>query len=126
MIDMDLIRQGLLHAIQDLVFILKVIDNETFQYMYVNKIGMDYARLSEECYGKTFAEVLPKDIAGYCKGNAKVVREAKAHTFCDVVNLPKVRYIMNLHLILSATKEYVNLLFVLQEILQLKLRRRQR
>ena len=80
MIDMDLIRQGLLHAIQDLVFILKVIDNETFQYMYVNKIGMDYARLSEECYGKTFAEVLPKDIAGYCKGNMqKVVREAKAH-----------------------------------------------
>ena len=60
MIDMDLIRQGLLHAIQDLVFILKVIDNETFQYMYVNKIGMDYARLSEECYGKTFAEVLQK------------------------------------------------------------------
>ncbi len=65
MIDMDLIRQGLLHAIQDLVFILKVIDNETFQYMYVNKIGMDYARLSEECYGKTFAEVLPKDEIHY-------------------------------------------------------------
>ena len=128
MIDMDLIRQGLLHAIQDLVFILKVIDNETFQYMYVNKIGMDYARLSEECYGKTFAEVLPKDIAGILQRQyAKVVREAKAHTFCDVVNLPKVRYIMNLHLILSATKkEYVNLLFALQEILQLKLRRRQR
>ncbi|ANP79773.1 diguanylate cyclase [Bacillus sp. B25(2016b)] len=90
MIDMDLIRQGLLHAIQDLVFILKVIDNETFQYMYVNKIGMDYARLSEECYGKTFAEVLPKDIAGILQRQyAKVVREAKAHTFCDVVNLPK-------------------------------------
>ena len=71
MIDMDLIRQGLLHAIQDLVFILKVIDDETFKYMYVNRIGMDYARLSEECYGKTFAEVLPKDIAGYCKGNMK-------------------------------------------------------
>lgn len=52
MIDMDLIRQGLLHAIQDLVFILKVIDDETFKYMYVNRIGMDYARLSEECYGK--------------------------------------------------------------------------
>ena len=82
MIDMDLIRQGLLHAIQDLVFILKVIDNETFQYMYVNKIGMDYARLSEECYGKTFAEVLPKDIAGILQRQyAKVVREAKAHTF---------------------------------------------
>ncbi len=60
MIDMDLIRQGLLHAIQDLVFILKVIDNETFQYMYVNKIGMDYARLSEECYGKTLQKYYQK------------------------------------------------------------------
>ncbi|EDX66388.1 MULTISPECIES: GGDEF domain-containing phosphodiesterase [Bacillus] len=90
MIDMDLIRQGLLHAIQDLVFILKVIDNETFQYMYVNKIGMDYAKLSEECYGKTFAEVLPKDIAGILQRQyAKVASEAKAHTFCDVVSLPK-------------------------------------
>ncbi|COE51006.1 sensor domain-containing protein [Bacillus cereus] len=90
MIDMDLIRQGLLHAIQDLVFIVKVIDNETFQYMYVNKIGMDYAKLSEECYGKTFAEVLPKDIAGILQRQyAKVASEAKAHTFCDVVSLPK-------------------------------------
>lgn len=60
MIDMDLIRQGLLHAIQDLVFILKVIDNETFQYMYVNKIGMDYARLSEECYGKPLQKYYQK------------------------------------------------------------------
>ena len=60
MIDMDLIRQGLLHAIQDLVFILKVIDNETFQYMYVNKIGMDYARLSEECYGKLLQKYYQK------------------------------------------------------------------
>ncbi|MFC9449939.1 EAL domain-containing protein [Bacillus cereus] len=90
MIDMDLIRQGLLHAIQDLVFILKVIDDETFKYIYVNKIGMDYARLSEECYGKTFAEVLPEDIAGILQRQySKVVREAKAHTFCDVVSLPK-------------------------------------
>lgn len=63
MIDMDLIRRGLLHAIQDLVFIVKVMDDETFTYIYVNKIGMDYAKLSEECYGKTFSEVLPKDTA---------------------------------------------------------------
>ncbi|USL14163.1 EAL domain-containing protein [Bacillus thuringiensis] len=70
MIDMDLIRRGLLHAIQDLVFIVKVIDDETFKYIYVNKLGMDYAKLSEECY-------------------AKVASEAKAHTFCDVVSLPK-------------------------------------
>ncbi|MDF9615305.1 EAL domain-containing protein [Bacillus cereus] len=90
MIDMDLIRRGLLHAIQDLVFILKVIDNETFQYIYVNKLGMDYAKLSEECYGRTFAEVLPKDIAGILQRQyAKVASEAKAHTFCDVVSLPK-------------------------------------
>lgn len=64
MIDMDLIRRGLLHAIQDLVFIVKVMDDETFTYIYVNKIGMDYAKLSEECYGKTFSEVLPKRHGG--------------------------------------------------------------
>ncbi len=64
MIDMDLIRRGLLHAIQDLVFIVKVMDDETFTYIYVNKIGMDYAKLSEEMlWKKTFSEVLPKDTA---------------------------------------------------------------
>ncbi|MGH0543465.1 sensor domain-containing protein [Bacillus cereus] len=90
MIDMDLIRRGLLHAIQDLVFIVKVMDEETFKYIYVNKIGMDYAKLSEECYGKTFAEVLPEDTAEILQVQyAKVASEAKANTFCDVVSLPK-------------------------------------
>ena len=90
MIDMDLIRRGLLHAIQDLVFIVKVIDDETFKYIYVNKLGIDYAKLSEECYGKTFAEVLPEDTAEILQVQyAKVASEAKAHTFCDVVSLPK-------------------------------------
>lgn len=87
---MDLIRRGLLHAIQDLVFIVKVIDDETFKYIYVNKLGMDYAKLSEECYGKTFAEVLPEDTAEILQVQyEKVASEAKAHTFCDVVSLPK-------------------------------------
>ncbi|MDV6039563.1 EAL domain-containing protein [Bacillus sp. SM-B1] len=90
MIDMDLIRTGLLHAIQDLVFIVRVIDDKTFKYIYVNKLGMDYAKLSEECYGKTFVEVLPEDTAEILQVQyAKVASEAKAHTFCDVVSLPK-------------------------------------
>lgn len=90
MIDMDLIRRGLLHVIQDLVFIVKVMDEETFKYIYVNKIGMDYAKLGEECYGKTFAEVLSEDTAEILRVQyAKVASEAKAHTFCDVVSLPK-------------------------------------
>ncbi|EJV57498.1 sensor domain-containing protein [Bacillus cereus] len=89
MIDMDLVRQGLLHAIQDLVFIVKVIDGETFKYIYVNKIGMDHARLGKECYGKTFAEVLPEDTARLLQGQyEKVMREARANTFCDVISLP--------------------------------------
>lgn len=89
MIDMDLIRQGLLHAIQDLVFIVKVIDDEIFKYIYINKIGMDYAGLSEECYGKTFAEVLSGDKVKILQEQyTKVVREARAHTFCDVISFP--------------------------------------
>ena len=69
MIDMDLIRRGLLHAIQDLVFIVKVIDDETFKYIYVNKLGMDYAKLSEECYGKTLQKYYRKIRRKYCKCN---------------------------------------------------------
>ncbi|HDR7792812.1 TPA: EAL domain-containing protein [Bacillus luti] len=89
MIDMDLIRQGLLHAIQDLVFIVKVIDGKIFKYTYVNKIGMDYAKLSEKCYGKTFAEVLSTEKANILQRQyTKVIREARAHTFCDVISLP--------------------------------------
>ena len=82
MIDMDLIRQGLLHAIQDLVFILKVIDNETFQYMYVNKIGMDYARLSERVLWKNFCRSITKRYSGdIAKAICKSSEKAKAHTF---------------------------------------------
>ncbi|MFJ8220518.1 EAL domain-containing protein [Bacillus cereus] len=88
MIDMDLIKRGLLHAIQDLVFIMKVMDDETFKYIYVNKIGMDYAKLSEECYGKTFAEVLSVDKAKILqKQYTKAVKEARAYTFRDVISL---------------------------------------
>lgn len=66
---MDLIRRGLLHAIQDLVFIVKVIDDETFKYIYVNKLGMDYAKLSEECYGKLLQKYYRKIRRKYCKCN---------------------------------------------------------
>ncbi|WP_242215344.1 EAL domain-containing protein [Bacillus cereus group sp. BfR-BA-01383] len=89
MIDMDLIRRGLLHATQDLVFIVKVTDDELFKYIYVNKIGMNYAKLSEECYGKTFTEVLPVDKANILHQQyTKVIKEARSHTFCDVISLP--------------------------------------
>ncbi|MDM5237566.1 EAL domain-containing protein [Bacillus cereus] len=89
MIDMDLIRKGLLHATQDLVFIVKVTDDELFKYIYVNKIGMNYAKLSEECYGKTFTEVLPVDKANILHQQyTKVIKEARSHTFCDVISLP--------------------------------------
>ncbi|EJS64654.1 GGDEF domain-containing protein [Bacillus cereus] len=89
MIDTDLIRKGLLHATQDLVFIVKVTDDEIFTYIYVNKIGMNYAKLSEECYGKTFTEVLPVDKANILqKQYTKVIKEARSHTFCDVISLP--------------------------------------
>ncbi|RWS41283.1 EAL domain-containing protein [Bacillus mycoides] len=89
MIDMDLIRKGLLHATQDLVFIVKVTDDEVFTYIYVNKIGMNYAKLSEECYGKTFTEVLPVDKANILQNQyAKVIKKARSHTFCDVISLP--------------------------------------
>lgn len=89
MIDMDLIRKGLLHATQDLVFIVKVTDDELFKYIYVNKIGMNYAKLSEECYGKTFTEVLPVNKANILHQQyTKVIKEARSHTFCDVISLP--------------------------------------
>lgn len=89
MIDMDLIRKGLLHATQDLVFIVKVTDDEVFTYIYVNKIGMNYAKLSEECYGKTFTEVLPVDKANILQNQyTKVIKKARSHTFCDVISLP--------------------------------------
>ncbi|PGZ11208.1 GGDEF domain-containing protein [Bacillus cereus] len=89
MIDMDLIRKGLLHATQDLVFIVKVTDDELFKYIYVNKMGMNYAKLSEECYGKTFTEVLPVDKANILHQQyTKVIKEARSHTFCDVISLP--------------------------------------
>ncbi|MFD0769861.1 EAL domain-containing protein [Bacillus sp. CGMCC 1.60114] len=62
-IDMNLIHQGLLHAIQDFVFIVKVVENKWFQYIYINEKGMQHSRLDESCYGKILQEVLPSDLA---------------------------------------------------------------
>ncbi|KEK23370.1 sensor domain-containing protein [Bacillus gaemokensis] len=89
MIDMDLIHQGLLHAIQDLVFIMKVNRNQTFEYVYMNERGMNYSGLDERCYGKNFEEVLPAEIAQILQLQyVMVMKKRKAHTFCDVVTLP--------------------------------------
>ena len=87
---------------------------------------MDYAKLSEECYGKTFSEVLPKDTAEILQVQyAKVASEAKAHTFCDVVSLPtgNLHYESSLNPVFDE-EGVCQFLFVLRGILQLKLRRR--
>ncbi|KFN01911.1 GGDEF domain-containing protein [Bacillus clarus] len=89
MIDMNLIQQGLLHAIQDLVYIMKVNPNQTFEYVYINERGMNYARLDESCYGKSFNEVLPLDIARILQEQyVTVMKNGKSHIFRDVITLP--------------------------------------
>ena len=87
-INMQLISQGILHAIQDLVYIVKVFENKNFKYIYVNEKGMEYAGLTEECYGKTFQDVLNPETAALLQLQYEnVVRKKKAHTFCDTVKV---------------------------------------
>ncbi|MGG2093824.1 EAL domain-containing protein [Bacillus sp. S13(2024)] len=87
-IDMNLIHQGLLHAIQDLVFIVKVVENKWFQYIYVNEKGLQYANLDESCYGRTFQELLPSDVAHLLQVQYEdVLQKKKASTFRDYVTL---------------------------------------
>lgn len=51
--------------IKDMVYVMKVEDGPKFRYLFINESGMRQARLSIECIGKTFQEVLPDEIAGF-------------------------------------------------------------
>ncbi|PHA01166.1 GGDEF domain-containing protein [Bacillus pseudomycoides] len=87
-IDMNLIHQGLLHAIQDLVFIVKAIEDKRFQYIYVNEKGLQHANLDESYYGKTFQELLPSDVAHSLQLQYEdILQKKKASTFRDYVTL---------------------------------------
>ncbi|WP_431603298.1 PAS domain-containing protein, partial [Bacillus thuringiensis] len=51
---------------------------------------MHYARLSEECYPKTFPQLLPKHIPRIFQTQyAKLLTQPKPHIFSHLLNLPK-------------------------------------
>lgn len=84
----DLIQHGLLQAIQDLVFIMKVAENKSFQYIYINDKGMQHTGLNENCFGKTFQQVLPKDSAQSMQEYYEmVISQGRAVTFRDSITL---------------------------------------
>lgn len=85
----DLIHHGLLQAIQDLVFIMKLAENKSFQYIYINDKGLQHTGLNENCYGKTFQQVLPEGTAQSMQEHyERVVRQGRAVTFRDSITLP--------------------------------------
>ncbi|MGG2016813.1 EAL domain-containing protein [Bacillus sp. S10(2024)] len=87
-IDMSLIQQGLLHAIQDFVFIVKVVDNRWFQYIYVNEKGLQHLNLDTSYHGRTIQELLPLDVAYLLQIQyEEVLKNKKASTFRDYMTL---------------------------------------
>lgn len=85
-----LIHQGLLQVIQDLVFIVKVFKGNSFRYIYINDIGMKHTGLNESCFGKTFQQALPEDVAKVMQEQYEMVINGKeAVTFRDSITLPK-------------------------------------
>ncbi len=55
--------EEILNTLQDLVFIVEVENEDTFKYMYANKLGMEHAGLDESGYGQTFQQILPAEVA---------------------------------------------------------------
>lgn len=87
-IDMTLIHQGLLHAIQDLVFIVKVVENKWFQYVYINEKGLQHLNVDTNYHGKTFQELLPSDVASVLQIQyEEALKKKKTSTFRDYMTL---------------------------------------
>ncbi|MBP1941790.1 EAL and GGDEF domain-containing protein [Cytobacillus luteolus] len=83
------IFQIILKYIEDLIYIMKVDNNNTFRYLYANENALKQAMLIPEYIGKTFHEILPEHIAVHLQDKYEgVIKSRSVFSFQDRVTLP--------------------------------------
>lgn len=80
----------ILKHIKDLIFIMKVENDDSFTYLFVNDIGIQHAKFGSKYNGKTFYDLQPKEIADHLHEKYSIVREQKQpYSFQDKLEVVK-------------------------------------
>ncbi|MFS0861297.1 EAL domain-containing protein [Fredinandcohnia sp. 179-A 10B2 NHS] len=89
-----IIFEIILKHIKDLIYVMKVEENCSFSYVFINEEAKGHAKLQSDCIGKTLHEVLPIDTANHLdKQYASVLEKKEAISFQDVVTLADNRIV---------------------------------
>ncbi|MEH7234917.1 EAL domain-containing protein [Bacillus sp. JJ1562] len=89
-----IIFEIILKHIKDLIYVMKVKENGSFSYVFLNEVAKGHAKLTSASLGKTLYEVLPFDTATHLDEQYKSVMEKKEPvSFQDVVILANKRVV---------------------------------
>ncbi|MDR4886679.1 EAL domain-containing protein [Fredinandcohnia sp. QZ13] len=89
-----IIFEIILKHIKDLIYVMKVEDNGSFSYVFLNEEAKGHAKLTSDSLGKTLHEVLPFETADHLHEQYKSVMENKVPvSFQDVVVLADKRVV---------------------------------
>ncbi|WP_226666041.1 EAL domain-containing protein [Metabacillus litoralis] len=78
----------ILKHVQDLIFIMKVENDEKFTYLFANEIGKSHAKLGNNYVGKTFYDFTRSEIADHLHEKyIKVVETKKTFSYQDKVQI---------------------------------------
>jgi diguanylate cyclase (GGDEF)-like protein/PAS domain S-box-containing protein len=84
----QIINEIILNVVNDLVYLMKVENGETFRYVYANKAAFKRANISQFSMGLTLHEVLPQDFANHLqKKYGEAVRNNEPVVFQDTIKI---------------------------------------
>ncbi|MFT4415202.1 EAL domain-containing protein [Fredinandcohnia humi] len=89
-----IIFEIILKHVKDLIYVMKVEDDGSFTYVFINEEAKGHARLQSDCIGKTLQEVLPKETTDHLQIQySSVLRKKEPFSFQDVVILADNRVV---------------------------------
>ncbi|WP_099353615.1 sensor domain-containing protein [Fredinandcohnia onubensis] len=108
-----IIFEIILKHIKDLIYVMKVEEDDIFTYVFLNEEAKGHAKLTNSSLGKTLYEVLPKETADHLHAQYKsVVEKREAVSFQDVVILPDKKVVHGESLLTPVFDDKGNILFI--------------
>lgn len=108
-----IIFEIILKHIKDLIYVMKVEENNNFSYVFLNEEAKGHAKLTSDSLGKTLHEVLPIETANHLHEQyTSVMQKKEAISFQDVVILPDKRVVHGESILTPIFDENGNIPFI--------------
>ncbi|WP_010282869.1 sensor domain-containing protein [Bacillus timonensis] len=108
-----IIFEIILKHIKDLIYVMKVEENKTFSYVFLNEEAKGHARLTNNSLGKTLHDVLPPETADHLHEQyISVLEKREPVSFQDIVILSDKRVVHGESILTPIFGENGNVLFI--------------